>query len=99
MPSIIEEFAEFAAAAGANLEVTLALSHAPAETASAPAIPGRPSRLRHGDRRCRPRHGRAAPTTSVAFVAGPPIMVDIALKHLTHEAKIPRAFIRYDKFA
>jgi toluene monooxygenase electron transfer component len=35
----------------------------------------------------------------VAFVAGPPVMVDGALRMLTHEARLPRAFIRYDKFA
>jgi hypothetical protein len=35
----------------------------------------------------------------VAFVAGPPVMVDSALRLLTHEAKLPRTFVRYDKFA
>jgi hypothetical protein len=27
------------------------------------------------------------------------VMVDAVLKHLLHEAKLPRAFVRYDKFA
>jgi toluene monooxygenase electron transfer component len=94
----MSEFVAFVAAAGANLEVTLALSHAPAETATHPQFPG--IRLASGmvtDVAARAMTGRT--DNMVAFVAGPPIMVDIALKHLTHEAKIPRAFIRYDKFA
>jgi toluene monooxygenase electron transfer component len=36
---------------------------------------------------------------TVAFVAGPPVMVDSVLRHLLYEAKMPRAFVRYDKFA
>ena len=36
---------------------------------------------------------------TVAFVAGPPIMVDRVLHHLTREAKMPRSLVRYDKFA
>ncbi len=93
----MSEFAQFAAAA-TNLEVTLALSHAPAETPAHPQFPA--IRLASGmvtDVAARTMTGRTDNT--VAFVAGPPIMVDIALKHLTHEAKIPRTFIRYDKFA
>jgi toluene monooxygenase electron transfer component len=94
----MREFAAFAAAAGANLDVTLALSHAPAETPAHSDFPA--IRLASGfvtDVAARAMAGRYENT--VAFVAGPPIMVDIALKHLTHEAKIPRTFIRYDKFA
>ena len=94
----MREFAAFAAAAGANLDVTLALSHAPADTATHPQFPA--IRLASGmvtDVAARAMTGRT--DNIVAFVAGPPVMVDIALKHLTHEAKIPRAFIRYDKFA
>ena len=94
----VGEFAQFAADAGANLEVTLALSHAPADTATHPQFPA--VRLAAGlvtDVAAQTMAGRTDNT--VAFVAGPPIMVDIALKHLTHEAKIPRTFIRYDKFA
>lgn len=94
----MSEFAQFATAAGANLEVTLALSHAPADTATHPQFPA--IRLASGmvtDVAARTMTGRY--NNTVAFVAGPPVMVDIALKHLTHEAKIPRTFIRYDKFA
>lgn len=93
----MSEFAAFAAAA-ANLEVTLALSHASAETPAHPDFPA--IRLASGmvtDVAAQAMAGRYDNT--VAFVAGPPVMVDIALKHLTHEAKIPRTFIRYDKFA
>jgi toluene monooxygenase electron transfer component len=94
----MREFAQLAADAGTNLEVTLALSHAPAELPTHPEFPA--VRLASGmvtDVAAQAMAGRTDHT--VAFVAGPPIMVDIALKHLTHEAKIPRAFIRYDKFA
>ncbi len=94
----MSEFAAFAAAAGANLDVTLALSHAPADAATHQQFPA--VRLAAGmvtDVAARAMAGRT--DNMVAFVAGPPIMVDIALKHLTHEAKIPRTFIRYDKFA
>jgi toluene monooxygenase electron transfer component len=94
----MSEFAAFAATAGANLEVTLALSHASAETPTHPDFPT--IRLASGfvtDVAAQAMAGRT--DNIVAFVAGPPIMVDIALKHLTYEAKIPRTFIRYDKFA
>ncbi len=36
---------------------------------------------------------------TVAFTAGPPVMVDAVLRHLLHEARMPRTFVRYDKFA
>jgi toluene monooxygenase electron transfer component len=35
----------------------------------------------------------------VGFVAGPPPMVDAALRLLIREARLPPQFIRYDKFA
>jgi toluene monooxygenase electron transfer component len=35
----------------------------------------------------------------VGFVAGPPPMVDAALRLLVREARLPPQFIRYDKFA
>jgi toluene monooxygenase electron transfer component len=34
----------------------------------------------------------------VGFVAGPPIMVDDALRMLIREARLPPQFVRYDKF-
>lgn len=94
----LAELGALAAAAGPNLEVTLALSHAPAGGDVHPDFPA--IRLAEGmvnDAAVRAMAGRYDNT--VAFVAGPPVMVDIALKHLMHEAKIPRAYVRYDKFA
>ena len=35
----------------------------------------------------------------VGFVAGPPPMVDGALRLLIRDARVPPQFIRYDKFA
>jgi toluene monooxygenase electron transfer component len=35
----------------------------------------------------------------VGFVAGPPVMVDHALRMLIREARLPPQFVRYDKFA
>ena len=94
----LAELADAVAAAGANLQVTLALSHAPVESDIHPQFPL--VRLAAGmvnDVAARAMAGRY--DNVIAFVAGPPVMVDGALKFLTHEAKVPRAFIRYDKFA
>jgi toluene monooxygenase electron transfer component len=94
----LQELAAFAAAAGPNLEVTLALSHAPADTATHPQFPG--IRLAHGMVDAVAARGMAGRYDNiVAFTAGPPVMVDAVLKLLTRDAKIPRAFVRYDKFA
>jgi toluene monooxygenase electron transfer component len=92
------ELAAFAAAAGANLEVTLALSHAPVESERHPQFPA--IRLAAGmvnEVAARAMAGRY--DNMVTFVAGPPVMVDLVLRHLLHEVKLPRAFIRYDKFS
>jgi toluene monooxygenase electron transfer component len=35
----------------------------------------------------------------VGFVAGPPPMVEGALHTLLREARVPRQFVRYDKFS
>jgi toluene monooxygenase electron transfer component len=94
----LAELAAFAAAAGSNLEVTLALSHAPVDAETHPQFPA--IRLAAGmvsEVAQRAMAGRY--DNVVAFVAGPPIMVDSVLRHLTYEVKLPRAFIRYDKFA
>jgi toluene monooxygenase electron transfer component len=94
----MQELAAFVAAAGDKLRVTLALSH---EAVTAEAHPQFPSiRLAGGmvgEAMIRAMAGQYA--NVVAFTAGPPVMVDSVLRHLTHEAKVPRAFIRYDKFA
>ena len=83
----------------AQLEVTLALSHAPAETETHPQFPA--IRLAEGmvDAGCRARPWPVATTT---WWRSPPArrsMVDNVLKLLTRDAKISRAFVRYDKFA
>ncbi len=94
----LAELAAFVAAAGGNLEVTLALSHAPVEFATHPQFPA--IGLAAGmvtEVAARAMAGRY--DNVVAFVAGPPVMVDIVLRHLMHEVRLPRAFIRYDKFA
>ncbi len=94
----MQELAGFVAAAGGRLEVTLALSHEAAPGETHPQFPG--IRLAAG------MVGEVANTAvagqyanTVAFTAGPPVMVDAVLRHLLHEAKMPRAFVRYDKFA
>jgi toluene monooxygenase electron transfer component len=94
----LAELARLVTAAGGRLQVTLALSH---EAVAGEVHPQHPEiRLAAGlvgDVMIRTMAGRYANT--VAFAAGPPVMVDNVLRHLTYEAKIPRAFIRYDKFA
>jgi toluene monooxygenase electron transfer component len=94
----MQELAGFVDAAGGRLDVTLALSHEAVAAEAHPQLPG--IRLAAG------MVGEVAKTAMagqyaniVAFTAGPPIMVDAVLKQLLHEAKVPRAFVRYDKFA
>ena len=92
------ELASLVAAAGDRLRVTLALSHEAVAGEVHPQHPGiRLASGLVGDVMIRTMAGQYANT--VAFTAGPPVMVDSVLRHLTYEAKIPRAFIRYDKFA
>jgi toluene monooxygenase electron transfer component len=94
----IEELAQFAAVAGGGLKVTLALSHEPVDAEVHPRFPaiGLAGGL-VGDVMIRAMGGRY--DNLVAFLAGPPVMVDSVLHHLTREAKMPRALVRYDKFA
>jgi toluene monooxygenase electron transfer component len=94
----MEELAGLVAAAGPGLQVTLALSHEAVATETHPKHPAiRLASGLVGDVMIATMAGRYANT--VAFTAGPPVMVDSVLRHLTYDAKIPRAFIRYDKFA
>lgn len=94
----VAELADLVARAGGNLQVTLALSHAPVETERHPQFPA--VRLATGMVHAVAAGAMAGRCANVvAFTAGPPVMVDAVLRHLTHEAKVPRAFIRYDKFA
>jgi toluene monooxygenase electron transfer component len=92
------ELASLVAAAGGKLKVTLALSHEAVAAEDHPQHSGiRLAAGLVGDVMISTMAGQYANT--VAFTAGPPVMVDSVLRHLTREAKIPRAFIRYDKFA
>lgn len=93
----LQELSRHVAAAHGNLQVTLALSHAPAETATHPQFPG--IRLAGGlvtDVMVQATGGRY--DNPVAFVAGPTPMVDGALRLLIRDARLPPAFVRYDKF-
>jgi toluene monooxygenase electron transfer component len=94
----LAELADFAAAAGPGLEVTLALSHEPVTGEVHPKFPA--IRLAEGMVDAVAARGMAGRYDNVvAFTAGPPVMVDAVLRLLTREAKLPRAFVRYDKFA
>jgi toluene monooxygenase electron transfer component len=94
----MEELASFVAAAGGRLEVALALSHEAIAAETHPRFPAiRLAGGMVGEAMIRSMGGRYDNT--VAFVAGPPIMVDRVLHHLTREAKMPRSLVRYDKFA
>ena len=94
----LEELAGYVAAAGGRLKVTLALSHEPVAGEVHPQFPAiRLAGGMVGEAAARAMAGRYANT--VAFIAGPPVMVDSVLRHLLHEARLPRAFVRYDKFA
>jgi toluene monooxygenase electron transfer component len=94
----MDELARLVTAAGGKLQVTLALSHDAVTAETHPQHPG--IRLAAGlVGEVMSRTMAAQYANTVAFTAGPPIMVDSVLRHLVYEAKIPRAFIRYDKFA
>jgi toluene monooxygenase electron transfer component len=93
----LSELCDYAAQAGGRLQVTLALSHEPASAAMHPKFPH--IRLMHGmvaDAARQAMGGRY--DNMVGFVAGPPIMVDDALRMLIREARLPPQFVRYDKF-
>jgi toluene monooxygenase electron transfer component len=91
------EFAEHVRHAGGNLEVTIALSNEEPPQATHPEHPE--IRLAGGfvhEVAAREMAGRY--DNMVGFVAGPPPMVDGALRMLIMEARLPAEFIRYDKF-
>ena len=91
------EFAEIARRASGNLEVTIALSNEDPPQDIHPEYPE--IRLAGGfvhevcSRAMAGRFGEI-----VGFVAGPPPMVDGALRMLIMEARLPADCIRYDKF-
>ena len=92
------ELSDYAARTEGRLEVTLALSHQEVPAATHPKFPR--IRLMHGmvtDAARQAMSGRY--DNMVAFVAGPPVMVDHALRMLIREARLPPQFVRYDKFA
>jgi toluene monooxygenase electron transfer component len=94
----LSELCDYAAQTHGRLEVTLALSHEQTPAAVHPSFPH--IRLMHGmvaDAAQQAMRGRY--DNMVGFVAGPPIMVDDALRMLLREARLPPQFVRYDKFA
>ena len=92
----LEPLSRYAAAAGGNLSVTVALSH---EAAATPAHANFPAlQLAAGmvhEVAARAKAGSEADT--VAYVAGPPVMVDAAIRVLITAGMATRD-IRYDKF-
>jgi len=93
----LAELAHHIAAASGGLNVTLALSHEPAPSRVHPQFPS--IGLASGmvtDVMSREMAGRYEGT--VSFIAGPPPMVDEALRLLIRVARQPAAFVRYDKY-
>jgi len=94
----LERFDRYLAAAGANLEVVIAISHEELSGTQHPDFP-RISIAKgfvHAvvSARMKGRWGN-----EVGYVAGPEPMVNAALKVLIAEAELPPTFIRYDKFS
>jgi toluene monooxygenase electron transfer component len=93
----LAELASHIAAASGKLTVTLALSHEPAPGHVHPQFPS--IGLATGmvtEVMSREMAGRYDGT--VSFIAGPPPMVDEALRLLIRVARQPAAFVRYDKY-
>ena len=93
----LDELAAFKRAAGANLTITLALSGEQAETRHHPEYPeiSLGSGYVH-DVAARQMEGRYG--SPLGYVAGPPPMVDGAIRVLITQGKISADDIRYDKF-
>lgn len=93
----MEELAELVGRSGGGLEVTVALSH---EETGLGRHPDHPAiRLDTGfvhEAAARAMAGRYE--NVMAYVAGPPPMVDAAIRVLISEGKLGTADIRYDKF-
>lgn len=93
----LEPLARHAERSGGALEVTLVLSHETPPSERHPAFPA--IRLGSGfvhEAAVAALSGGAE--TSLAFVAGPPPMVDAAIRGLIATARIPSRSIRFDKF-
>jgi toluene monooxygenase electron transfer component len=94
----LRELSEYAARAEGRIEVTLALSHAQPPGHAHPQFPR--VRLAHGLVVAVAAQALAGRSDNVvAFLAGPPPMVDAGLQLLLREKKVPRQFVRYDKFS
>ena len=92
------ELSEYVNAAWGNLEVTLALSHESSLSASHPHFPRiRMAQGMVGDVAAQAMAGRY--DNLVAYIGGPPPMVDGALRTVIKEGRLSPQFIRYDKFA
>ncbi|HZP78345.1 MAG TPA: 2Fe-2S iron-sulfur cluster binding domain-containing protein [Pseudolabrys sp.] len=92
----LEELARYVAVSRGNLEVTVALSHAAAATSTCPNYPllKLASGMVH-EVAARAMEGRCGDVT--AYVAGPPVMVDAAIRAMIVSGAAP-SDIRYDKF-
>jgi toluene monooxygenase electron transfer component len=95
----LDRFTELVEAVGDGLEVTLALSHEQPPAATHPSFP----RIALAGGFVHEVAQRALPAgsgaSSVAFIAGPPPMVDAAIRSLLTHAGVGARSIRYDKFA
>ena len=93
----LEALARYVAASHGNLEVTIALSHEAAATAIHPGYPS----LKLASGMVHEVAGRMMEghySNVIAYVAGPPIMVDCTIRALIMGG-VPSLDIRYDKFS
>ncbi len=93
----IDDLAAFAAAAHGRLHVTVAFSDAEATPELVARYPN--VTFSRGFVHDAARETCAARTDTMFFVAGPPPMVDGALRMLLLDAKVPGTQVRYDKFS
>ena len=94
----VKELADYVTAAQDHLDVTLALSHEPATTSHHPQHP----QIKLASGMVHEVAGTAMAghyDTITAFVAGPPPLVDGAIRLLVTQARLTSEFIRYDKFS
>jgi toluene monooxygenase electron transfer component len=92
----VDELAELTRAVGPNLRVTIALSDE-----EVPADPRRQGQIEYATgfvHAVAAERMRGVRGNIVAFVAGPPPMVDAALRMLIVDMRLPANDIRYDKF-
>lgn len=93
----LDELSQFVAQSHGHLDVTLALSHETSNDAQHPAYPG--IQLATGwvhEVMAGAMKGRYSETA--AFIAGPPPMVDGAIRLLITDGGLSSSMIRYDKF-